>query len=440
MVGFSVYSDIYANPAFVLNNDTALSSGYLHEDQVQAYIHSIYQQGNVDIEIMKLQNNTYVCSIPVLQEQDLAPVIVNWEEQELQRAKTNGLELLKPMSNKCLYLVKDWWTYAFCYGKDVRQFHVEQPTVSGNQKKASPRSEHVSMNFVLGKFSAAGVLDRNNQVSAAVAVYEGSNVEIKPVGETNSLIYQLGKGTVCEITGEDRTIEVQFFCNPTLAKNQEQILWIKEVKICHYLIAIQTWRLCQDVVFVPPKKNGPYAIDCKRVLKDGEIETLPMGTEQHETDNFKVNQPSSNHEFSLSGEAKSGFTDNLDETLSLVLAQVSQMIKDGEFKDASNRPIGAQDKFSTIMSLVDLDGKSIMNVKIDYVNGELAVSLVSEQEMAKHTQVNKEQSTDVLIEGVHEKNQATKFTTRQAESVEEKGSKDTTKTPSSAANLARDEL
>jgi protein OS-9 len=25
----------------------------------------------------------------------------------------------------CLFQAKDWWSYEFCYGKYIRQFHVE---------------------------------------------------------------------------------------------------------------------------------------------------------------------------------------------------------------------------------------------------------------------------------------------------------------------------
>jgi protein OS-9 len=35
-------------------------------------------------------------------------------------------QLLEPMTNQpCLLKTKDWWTYEFCYGKTVKQFHME---------------------------------------------------------------------------------------------------------------------------------------------------------------------------------------------------------------------------------------------------------------------------------------------------------------------------
>ena len=35
-------------------------------------------------------------------------------------------ELLKPMAKgPCLFKTRDWWTYEFCYGEEIRQYHME---------------------------------------------------------------------------------------------------------------------------------------------------------------------------------------------------------------------------------------------------------------------------------------------------------------------------
>ena len=39
---------------------------------------------------------------------------------------TDVKELLDPMENEnCLMKTKDWWTYEFCYGNEIRQYHME---------------------------------------------------------------------------------------------------------------------------------------------------------------------------------------------------------------------------------------------------------------------------------------------------------------------------
>ena len=42
------------------------------------------------------------------------------------------LALLAPLKTKpCLFKTKDWWTYEFCYGRDIKQYHVEGTGIEG---------------------------------------------------------------------------------------------------------------------------------------------------------------------------------------------------------------------------------------------------------------------------------------------------------------------
>ncbi len=53
------------------------------------------------------------------------------ENSQLQsNSSVNGTararQLLEPMSSQpCLLRTKDWWTYEFCYGRTVKQYHME---------------------------------------------------------------------------------------------------------------------------------------------------------------------------------------------------------------------------------------------------------------------------------------------------------------------------
>lgn len=421
---FSVYQDIYARPAFVIKNQSTTGPGgaYLRESEVQAYIASVQQHGAhygsgpgvasaaAEIEIMKHKNQTYVCAIPVVQDRDWRPVLAEWGPGELERAKSAGVELLAPLGRMCLYYVKDWWTYSFCYGREVRQYHEDKPMIRG-ASVPPPKPEDVVMNFVLGQFDGAGGAGAESGGTSAVVAAskrpenqqsgsgsEDGKIEIKAVGEAHSLTYQLGKGTVCEVTGEARTIEVRFFCNPGLPRRQDRIALVKEVKSCHYLIEIETVRLCKDVVFVPPKKKESYSIDCRLVVREGDEDVAPLldndpsdSSKKSAAANpfltvagggalFTLDLPEDNRK--ESGIAnKASFTENMDKTLSLVLDEVSRMITAGELKGSDGRAVRATDEFSTVLSLVDLDGKLIINVKIELSNGQVEVAVVSQEEM-----------------------------------------------------------
>lgn len=86
-----IYNDIYATPAFDIILKPFSSTGsdpdttgtreekedvpygeYLLEGQVQAYIESVQCLANteIEIEVMKLANQTYVCAVPVLEALD----------------------------------------------------------------------------------------------------------------------------------------------------------------------------------------------------------------------------------------------------------------------------------------------------------------------------------------------------------------------------------
>jgi hypothetical protein len=54
--------------------------------------------------------------------------------------------LLKSLSKACLLRHEGWWSYEFCYQKQVRQFHV----VSGTDAKGKP-TNHIESEFLLGK-------------------------------------------------------------------------------------------------------------------------------------------------------------------------------------------------------------------------------------------------------------------------------------------------
>lgn len=186
-------------------------------------------------EYLVLDNQRYLCSIPqVTKSAASSPVndtlTKHEEEKELARATDRGWELLSGMQGNCVYFISGWWSYRFCYGQGVKQFHqlppnrgvpvyppVEDPSVEG---------------FELGNYVPAdeqkrrvgGKVESDDEVRAdawegesALDVSEGAKVKHQPSGygelvqrgESRYLVHRLEGGTKCDLTGKDRRIEVQ---------------------------------------------------------------------------------------------------------------------------------------------------------------------------------------------------------------------------------------
>ncbi|TFY76745.1 hypothetical protein EWM64_g7273 [Hericium alpestre] len=77
---------------------------------------------------------------------------------------------------------------------------------------------------------------------AAVA----ANLELATSSGSRYLVQRWGDGSVCDKTGKRREIEVQFHCSMTMT---DTILLVKESKTCHYILVINTPRLCGEPGF-----------------------------------------------------------------------------------------------------------------------------------------------------------------------------------------------
>jgi protein OS-9 len=118
------------------------------------------------------------------------------EEKELARATSRGWELLSDLEGKCLYFVSGWWSYSFCHNREVRQFH-QLPPQQNNQWP--PTEDPDTQSYVLGQVSADADGSRN----------PGEGTELQATGELRYLVQKLGGGTICDLTGKERKIEVQ---------------------------------------------------------------------------------------------------------------------------------------------------------------------------------------------------------------------------------------
>ena len=93
-----------------------------------------------------------------------------------------------------------------------------------------------------------------------------AKMELQVKGDQRYMMQRLDEGTVCDLTGRDRTIEIQYHCSP--GATTDRISWIKEVTTCAYLMVVHTPRLCDDVAFVPPKETKANIITCRDIIPE----------------------------------------------------------------------------------------------------------------------------------------------------------------------------
>ncbi|KAK9447153.1 glucosidase II beta subunit-like protein-domain-containing protein [Limtongia smithiae] len=277
---FSVQDDILAFPQYQIY----MTNDYITELDAAALMTAAPETDTTGkppiYEIVTLQHQKFLCALPVLEPQAMLnasqkELSKSEEERELSRAQTNGWDLLEPLSGTCLYYDAGWWTYSFCHKVEVKQFHQLIPRKGS--RPYPPKEDPNNKSYILGRVAERhavvtapgdeGAATHQHQPLATASLVVDATVQA--AGEIRYLVQKLGGGTVCDLTGRERKIEIQFHCN----KNpRDKIAWIKEVTTCRYLMVIHTRRLCQDAAFLPPKENSANEIRCQHIITEEENE------------------------------------------------------------------------------------------------------------------------------------------------------------------------
>jgi protein OS-9 len=217
----------------------------------------------------------YLCSVPVI----APPPVLNRtatelakaeEARELSRASAKGWELMNDLDGHCMYFVSGWWSYSFCYGKSVVQYHA----LPGTKATDPPVKDEHNQEYVLGRVQHK---TRDSKTAADNSEQDGQtkslappNAQLQVKGDQRYLSQRLEDGTVCDLTGRPRTIEIQYHCSP--GATADRIGWVKEVTTCTYMMVVYTPRLCTDVAFQPPKETRAHPIRCRQVISNKEEE------------------------------------------------------------------------------------------------------------------------------------------------------------------------
>lgn len=228
-------------------------------------------------EQMILDGQRYLCQIPHVDAADnktneTEDTSKGDEKMELARATDRGMELLHEMEDTCLYYISGWWSYSFCYNKQIKQFHA-LPSGSGIPTYP-PMEDPTTHSFVLGRFPRDDEEETNHDKKTTTDL-----AELQTKGGTRYLVQRLAGGTRCDLTGRERKVEVQFHCHP---QSTDRIGWIKELTTCSYLMVIYTPRLCNDVAFLPPQQEEVHAIECREVISLEDVAEFEESADEYQ--------------------------------------------------------------------------------------------------------------------------------------------------------------
>uniref|UniRef100_A0A8C1K3M5 Endoplasmic reticulum lectin n=1 Tax=Cyprinus carpio TaxID=7962 RepID=A0A8C1K3M5_CYPCA len=148
-------------------------------------------------------------------------------------------DLLKPMQTApCLVKTKDWWTYEFCYGQHIRQYHLEDSEIKGDV-------------LFLGYYDSE--FDWTNETAKASKQHK--------LKRYHSQSYV--NGSKCDLNGNPRETEVRFVCEEG---SSDYIARVDEPQSCRYVLTVHTSRTCQHPLLRPLSTAKPQGIVCQPAL------------------------------------------------------------------------------------------------------------------------------------------------------------------------------
>lgn len=158
-----------------------------------------------------------------------------------------SIMLNSTMGGSCLFYTEGWWTYKFCYGESVSQFHAEQTVVTSDDGKKTIETS-TPLSFDLGSWNASMTIVNATETSPAYA----------------SQWYV--QGQECDLVNLKRGTEFRFFCNKDLS--EAKLVDMEETSTCEYLATVETPHVCKHPAF---KVATPDVLEIQCILQPEEV-------------------------------------------------------------------------------------------------------------------------------------------------------------------------
>lgn len=237
--------DLASEPKYVVGISTATRSAAMQsQSQAGGGVH--HDGRHQTVSMTNAHGQKFKCVLP-----DVPPGDDPSEGDEGASPPASPDDLLSALGEQCFYRVEGWWTYEYCHRKHVRQFHKD--------------NEEVTADFWLGKFDAGATGTLREQAGGVDAV----SVEPSASGPSSKYVALVFTGgTVCDLTGDERRVEVRFFCGQD---ENTFIANLKEPATCKYTLQVNTPVLCRHPSFGVAEKPVKY-IQCTEVAATEAVE------------------------------------------------------------------------------------------------------------------------------------------------------------------------
>uniref|UniRef100_M4BIM3 MRH domain-containing protein n=1 Tax=Hyaloperonospora arabidopsidis (strain Emoy2) TaxID=559515 RepID=M4BIM3_HYAAE len=176
--------------------------------------------------------------------------------------------LLQPLQNEHTCVTRDegWWTYEYCFGRSVRQYHRDE-------------DGQLTADYTLGVFDADGNRELERLDSALV---------LEPFDETHDVsrpayleLYNFG--TLCKTSEKQapRKAKVFHFCNRD--GSSQRLIMVKEMQTCVYTVKVLSPVFCDHPHFLNDEQESDETFEivhCIPAVEEAEaVETLEVVAE-----------------------------------------------------------------------------------------------------------------------------------------------------------------
>ncbi|KAH3685450.1 hypothetical protein WICPIJ_003565 [Wickerhamomyces pijperi] len=257
LASLSVFHDIYAYPKYEVN---FLDDQYytVEEAKILLSLNALSSASTAEsanstfsYQLVKTPKEDYLCEIEHIRpdSNDSEDRISKEKQEIIDKIPILSQSIKSELEGKCILLVDGYWTYSLCNNSQVSQFH------GGVNSLSNPKL----FRYILGNVPSSADAEKEKDLTAK------SNYTVGRDHISWYLSKTFDNGTICDLTGLPRTVEVQYSCNPT--EGNANLFSSKEYSTCNYIVKISVPELCQEKVFRSRRDPFVSEIKCQKVLQ-----------------------------------------------------------------------------------------------------------------------------------------------------------------------------